>query len=52
MNTGPSCRSYLKVATKFTVGQPKAKDLLDAVLAFPALSVQWAVHMLPRAFYL
>lgn len=43
-----SCRSYLKVATKFIVGQPKMKDLLETLLAFPVLSVQWAVHMLTR----
>lgn len=48
----PSCRSYLKVASKFTVGQPKMKDLLEALLAFPALSVQWAVHKLTRGILL
>lgn len=30
------------------MGQPKMKDLWEALLAFPALSVQWAIHMLTR----
>lgn len=45
VNTRPSCRSYLKVATKFTVGQPMTKDLPARMLASPTLSIQLAVHM-------
>lgn len=45
VNTGPSCRPYLKVATKFTLGQPRAKDFLAPVLSSPTLFVLLAVHM-------
>lgn len=37
--------SYLKVATKFTVGQPRTKDLRAFVLPSPTSSTQLAVHM-------
>lgn len=37
--------SHLKVATKFTVGQPKTKDFMALVLPSPTSSTQLAVHM-------
>lgn len=36
---------YLKVATKFTVGQPRTKDFRAFVLPSPTSSTQLAVHM-------
>lgn len=44
VNTRPNGRSYLKVATKVTVGQPRIKDLPAQMLASSTLSIQLAVH--------